>query len=249
LRSPDEYNGETVVAIEATQLDVAPAVASRIVREWCSFFAAGPSPILDLEFVSRTPRRLFASLEGQPQLRRLALKWGDYEDLTALTSMVNLAHLRLGGASSVIDLTPLVALPLRDLELDGPKRVSDYSPLGDLPALERLAITEPEWGPRLHTSTIGWLQGLEELRELVLAPIVDDHDYSPILALKNAERIYVSRHPAMRPDWEELLRLSAGVRRAWQETVDQTIPAFGPDGRPAGTYSFLENGKVAYEPN
>ena len=101
-----EYEGHAAVRISATQLGTGytDAQAKRVVKEWEEFFSAGPSPIRELEFSSRTPKRLFGALVGQTQLRSLNVKWGDYADLRPLTGMTQLRTLRLRGASAVEDL-------------------------------------------------------------------------------------------------------------------------------------------------
>src|SRR5215203_5785145 len=101
IKTVDAYSGESAIFVEATQLYVERAFASRIVREWCEFFAAGPSPIEELGFVSRTPARLWNSLAGQTQLRVLRMKWGDYSDLSVVEQMEDLAELRLGSSPAV----------------------------------------------------------------------------------------------------------------------------------------------------
>ena len=115
--------------MSATQLGVAysRADARRIVAEWCRFFSR-PSPILELHFTSRTPKRLFEALAGQSQLRRLRVKWGDYDELDALASMVNLTDLTLGGASSVRSLDPLARLRRLDrLHIESLRYVRDLN--------------------------------------------------------------------------------------------------------------------------
>ena len=88
-----------------------------MVADWTDFFSSGRSAIRDLEFVTRTPKRLFASLQGQTQLRRLAIKWGDYEDLSlrrasrvpivrALADLIALERLEIEGLSRARDMTP-----------------------------------------------------------------------------------------------------------------------------------------------
>ena len=89
-----------------------------------------PGPILELHFTSRTPKRLFEALAGQPQLRRLRVKWGDYDDLDALADMVDLVDLSLGGASRVRSLDPLAGLHrLERLHIESLGYVRDLSPL------------------------------------------------------------------------------------------------------------------------
>lgn len=74
VRTVDAYNGESAIFVEATQLAVDRRFATRIVNEWCDFFAAGPSPITELGFVSRTPARLWNSLASLEELTPLELE-------------------------------------------------------------------------------------------------------------------------------------------------------------------------------
>jgi hypothetical protein len=53
--------------------------AKRVVDEWIELLGQ-PTDLKSLRFTSRTPKRLFAALGGQPQLTSLASKWGDYAD-------------------------------------------------------------------------------------------------------------------------------------------------------------------------
>ncbi len=107
-----EYRGESSILLEATQLGLKYSETRKrqIVDEWVRFFSAGPTPIRSLHFVSRTPKRLFDALAEQSQLTALQVKWGDYDDLHALSGMSELVMLRLRGASGVRDLEPLAAL-------------------------------------------------------------------------------------------------------------------------------------------
>ena len=84
-----EYADQSAIRVAATQLGprYSSSDAKRIVAEWVEFFASGPSQIQDLQFVSRTPKRLFDALAGQPQLQRLSVKWGDFDDLSALSKL------------------------------------------------------------------------------------------------------------------------------------------------------------------
>jgi hypothetical protein len=108
------------------------------VAEWVEFLASGPSPIDDLRFVSRTPRRLFDALAGQRQLRRLSVKWGDFEDLAALGGLAHLSYLRLGGASNMRNLEPLSGLSgVAELELASLRDAHDLSPIGSMSGVTR----------------------------------------------------------------------------------------------------------------
>lgn len=114
-----EYAGQAAIRVSATQLGLAysRADAKRIVTEWCRFFSR-PSPILELHFTSRTPKRLFEALAGQSQLR----------------------HLR-GGASSVRSLDPLARLRRLDrLHIESLRYVRDLSPLRHLTLVTDLEV-------------------------------------------------------------------------------------------------------------
>lgn len=103
--------------------------ARKAVDAWVDLLAEDPTAITDLQFLSRTPKRL-AALSGQPQLRRLVVKWGDYEDLSALQSMTELRHLELRGASAVSNLRPLAGLTrLNRLAVEGFAQIDDSSPM------------------------------------------------------------------------------------------------------------------------
>lgn len=209
--SVSEYNGESIVAVSPTQLG-APYTrtqASKILAEWVEFFAAGPSPIEELHFGARTPKRLFDALAGQTQLRRLFVKWGDYDDLSALEGMSSLRALRLGGASSVRSLQSLSLLgTLTHLEIESLRHVHDLSPLASLSGLCQLELGGDWMSPRIaHVETLSWLPSMRELGYLVLHSIVvDDLDYSPLLALPKLRAVRVMETRGMTPAAEELKR-------------------------------------------
>ncbi len=200
-----EYRGEPSIAIAATQLGLrfTKTQASRIVQEWVEFFSAGPSDILELHFTSRTPKRLFNSLAAQTQLEGLFVKWGDYEDLAALSGMSKLRLLRLRGASSVVDVSPLADLRdhLTHLHIESLRRVHDLSPLGQLRVLRQLELGGDWASPRIaHIDSIAWLPALEALEHLLLHTIiVDDHDYTPLLQLPRLKAVRVMASRGMNP--------------------------------------------------
>ncbi|GGB91424.1 hypothetical protein [Cellulomonas carbonis] len=205
VTSVREYQGEPVIAVAATQLHArhTRTQATKIVDEWVEFFSAGPSPITELHFVTRTPKRLFAALAGQTQLLRLFVKWGDYADLSALSAMDQLEVLRLGGASSVRSVEPLADLDatLTHLEIESLRDAHDLSPLGHLNNLVQLDLGGDWMSPRIaHIDSITWLPGLRRLEHLLLHTlIVDDLDYTPLLGLKRLKAVRVMQARGMRP--------------------------------------------------
>ena len=209
LTEVSAYAGQPQILVSCTQLgtNYTTTRARKIVDAWVEFFASGPSPITDLEFTSRTPKRLFASLSGQTQLRRLAVKWGDYDDLRALLPLTDLRHLRLRGASSVESIEPLGELTgLVSLEIECLRRVHDLSPLGRLSGVTTLELGGDWMSPRIaHIDSIGFLRQMPQLEELLLHTIVvDDHDYSPLLTLAALRTVRVMKSRGMVPSFEEL---------------------------------------------
>lgn len=205
----DEYAGEAEVVLLATQLEgrYSASQARRIVSEWVDFFSSGPSPIRDLRFVSRTPKRLFGALRGQTQLKALRLKWGDYEDLSALEDMHELRRLVLAGAASVRTLQPLASLHgVQTLSVDSLRYARDLSPIGAMASVTSLEVGGAWMSLRnAHVDSISFLRGMPQLRRLLLHTlIVDDLDYSPILDLPALDEVRVMRIRGMRPSYDEL---------------------------------------------
>lgn len=204
-----EYDGASTIRVSATQLGsrYSASDARKIVSQWCEFFSAGPTPLARLAFTSRTPKRLFESLRGQTQLTGLAIKWGDYDDLSVVAGMPDLKELTLGGASNVRSLTPLGTLTkLGRLTVEGLRFVHDLSPLGSITSLRDLEVGGDWKSPRVvHVDSIGFLRQLPDLRRLILhTMVVDDLDYSPLLDLAALDEVRVARARGMQPSHDEL---------------------------------------------
>jgi hypothetical protein len=209
LTEVGDYRGEASIRVSATQLGTkySAAAARRVVDEWVAFLASGPSPIRELTFTSRTPRRLFEALAGQPQLRSLTVKWGDYSDLSPLTNMAELQHLTLRGASNVHDITPISTLTqIETLQIEGFREITDLSPLATLQHLTGLDLGGNWMAPRnAHVGSIAVLRQLPQIQRLILHTIiVDDKDYSPLLTLPNLTSVRVMKTRGMKPPHEEL---------------------------------------------
>lgn len=216
LREAHEYDGQREVAIACTQLGAAYTAtrARRIVDEWIVLLAQ-PTPLRELQFTTRTPKRLFAAVADQPQLLRLSVKWGDYSDLTSLETLTNLQELSLRGASAVSDLRTLAALQrLEVLSIEGFRTIEDPSPLGKLTGLRELELGGAWMTPRNgHISTVAFLRELPNVETLLLHTlVVDDLDYEPLLHLPKLRSVRVMKVRGMRPSHEELQR-----RIPWSE--------------------------------
>lgn len=205
----EEFQRAPSVAVSCTQLGTpyTAVQARRVVDNWIEFFASGPTPIRDLQFTSRTPKRLFDSLHGQSQLRRLTVKWGDYDDLSVLTDLAALRDLHLRGASSVTDVGPLGNLiGLEQLQIEGFKSIHDLSPLARLPAVTGLELGGNWMTPRIaHVDSIAFLRQMTRVEVLLLHTIiVDDLDYSPLLDMPQLRSVRVMKARGMTPSHEYL---------------------------------------------
>jgi hypothetical protein len=211
LTEASEYAGQPAVRISATQLSptrYSKRDAMRVVSDWIEFFERGPSGIRRLAFVSRTPKRLFQALASQTQMEWLSVKWGDYDDLGALSTLTRLTNLRLCGASSVRNLAPLAQLDqVEKLEVESLKHAHDLSPIGRMRSVVDLDIGGNWMTPRIaHVDSLAFLREMPQLRRLLLhTVIVDDLDYSPVLDLPNLEAVAVTKARGMHPPIEELM--------------------------------------------
>ncbi len=209
LTEAGEYSEQSAIRVDCTQLGTryTPAGARRVVADWIDLFSGGPTAVTDLQFVSRTPKRLFEALAGQTQLTRLIVKWGDYDDLAPLSALRALEHLELRGASAVSDVRPLAGLTrLRTLAIEGFRRIDDPLPLGHLTELIDLELGGAWATPRnAHVSSIGFLRELRSVQSLLLHTIiVDDRDYSPLLSMPSLRSVRVMETGGMRPSLDQL---------------------------------------------
>ncbi len=218
LERPTDYQGQQSIRVAATQNDHLTATQARkLVAEWMEFFTSGPQPFTSLEFVTRTPRRLFETLAHQSQLEYLEVKWGDYNDLAPIANMPRLHTLKFQGMPAVKSVAPLAAHPsLRTLELHGLRDAHDMSPLGTMTALRDLSLGGDFNSIRIaHIDSLDFLSGLPELERLFLGClIVDSKDYTPMMGLPNLTDAWAMECRGMRPPIREL----AAQVRDWNDS-------------------------------
>jgi len=205
-----EYQGETSIALAATQLGSAYSETRKrqIVDEWVHFFESGPTRIRTLHFLTRTPKRLFAALSAQVQLTSLQVKWGDYDDLLVLSQMNGLVTLRLRGASGVRDLRPLAGLQaVQTLQVEGLRGLVDAGPVGQMRSVTDLELGGNWMTPKnVRIKSAAFLAQMPQLRRLLLHTlIVDDLDYHPLFSLPRLQQVRVMATRGMSPPMEDLI--------------------------------------------
>jgi len=106
--------------------------------------------------------------------------------------------------ASVRALSDLVSLEC--LEIEGLRRAHDMTPLGSLVRLTALELGGNWVTPRnAHVDSIRFLRHLTQLEELLLHTIiVDDLDYTPLLALPRLKSVRVMNAHGMTPTYEQL---------------------------------------------
>lgn len=211
LRVAGEYAGQAAIRIAFRQVsgDHTAYKARKVVDDWVTLLSDQPMAITDLQFLSRTPKRLFEATRAQTQLRRLVVKWGDYQDLSVLAGMTDLRQLQLRGASAVSDLGPLTGLIRLDrLAIEGFARIDDTSPLAHLTRLRDLELGGKWTAPRNgHINSVNFLNELKDIEALLIHTcVVEDLDYTPLLSLPKLKSVCVMAVPGMHPTCQELQR-------------------------------------------
>lgn len=217
LERPTDYQGEESISVAATQNDnLTRTQARKLVDEWMEFFTSGPKPFTRLEFITRTPRRLFETLAHQTQLEHLEVKWGDYNDLSPIAAMPRLHTLKFQGMPAVKSVAPLTGnASIHTMELRGLRDAHDMSPLGTMTALRDLSLGGDFNSIRIaHIDSLDFLAGLPQLERLFLGClIVDSKDYTPMMSLPNLTDAWAMECRGMRPPVREL----AAQVRGWND--------------------------------
>ena len=248
LERPEEYCGQSTVVVAVSQIaDVTPRQQSKIVGDWCRFFATGPTDFWDLEFAGRMPKRLFDSLATQTQLRRLAVAWGVYDDLSAVADMTELLELELESATSIETLEPLRSLTkLETLEVRNAGRVRDFPVVGDLVTLRQLSLSAGD-GKKEPVESLVFLTRLRDLRCLSLGLIPENLDFSPLLEMTWVEEMTIwtldKHRKRMNPSLVDLEWALPGLQRR-KADVAAGRTYIWRRGERVGDYRHTEAGDV-----
>jgi hypothetical protein len=212
-----EYRGERELTINCTQLgdSFTPQFASarekkRILSEWCDYLKAKPTSFTELGFGTRMPQELLDAVCHQRRLVKLDIKWGAYEDLSALEQLRDLRLLHVGSGARVRSILPLGKLPnLVALSVENFQKVTDYSPLAKLRKLESLSIEGDALGPQyIQVDSLDFLRKMSQLRFFSLFTArLGSKDYRPILSLGNVEHLGLRPAREVKALYEDLVRL------------------------------------------
>ncbi len=104
-------------------------------------------------------------------------------------------------------LAPLAELQrVETLSVDSLRHVRDLSPIGRMGGVTSLNLGGDWMSLRIaHVESISFLRKMPQLRRLLLhTMIVDDLDYTPVLALPALQAVRIMAARGMRPKYEEL---------------------------------------------
>lgn len=211
------YGGEEQLTINCTQLgdSLTPQFASakekkRILREWCDHLKADPTRFTELRFGTRMPQELFDAVCHQRRLVKLVIKWGVYEDLSALEKLQDLRVLYIGSGARVPSIAPFTKLPnLVGLSVENFQKVTDYAALAQLRTLRSLDILGDVLSPHhIKVDSLEFLTAMPQLQFFrLLTARLQSKDYRPLLALQNLEHLTLDNNREVKTLYGELAGL------------------------------------------
>ncbi len=151
-------------------------------------------------------QEFFEAICSIPHLKGLYVKGSRIEDFSSIKQLTNLEHLYFGGSKSITDISGLSRLiNLVSLEMDGFYSIEDLAALENLSNLESLMLFGSLHGKKLELSDTWGLKDLFKLRKLVLDIKSKGINITPILGLKNLEKLIIPESYFKNYDKNELM--------------------------------------------
>ena len=225
-----DYKPSETLVLEITQLNVSSYHQNKIIDEWCDKLPY-LEEVKQLWFVSRVNQKMFDAACRIPSLEGLFIKWSGIKNIEALRIPKKLHHLHLGSSSQVESIAVLGELEsLVTLDLEQLNRISNFSILSKLTALEGLGIDGSVWTAQ-KIDTLKPLSNLHNLKYLTLTNTrVQDKSFDPLLGLTELVRFNSSwNYPEA--EFEKLRVLPklkyGNVETSWKELKAQLDERLG----------------------
>lgn len=213
-----QYNGETALTINCTQLDddftpqyKTPKEKKHVLHEWCDFLSSNTTAFTELQFGTRMPQELFDAVCAQQNLRKLYIKWGRYPDISKIANLSNLEYLHIGSGASVQSIEPISHLKnLVALSVENFQKIDDYALFAKLKKLESLSIEgDGLGGPQyIHVKSLDFLHDMNQLRFFrFLTARLKSKDYTPVLGLENIEHLTLGACKEVKTLYSDMLKL------------------------------------------
>lgn len=156
------------------------------------------------------PQELFNTVCEQKELKRLYIKWGVYQDISAISKLQELEYLHIGSGAGVLNIESLAKLKnLVALSVENFQKIKDYHALVALDNLELLSIEGDGLSPKyIHVDSLDFLREMKQLRSFSLTTAkVTSKDYTPILELENLEYLCLPSCKEVKTIYDKLLML------------------------------------------
>ncbi|WP_206912572.1 hypothetical protein IGL98_000431 [Enterococcus sp. DIV0840] len=205
----DDYQEEEEFTLFCTQLSKErfPKKNERdkILNDWIAFFENNPEKIKKLHVTGRMNQKLFNAICTQKNLEELYIKWGVYPDLTPIKQLKNLRYLSLCAGASAKDISPVSSLTKLEVLILKTVGVIDYSSFRILHNLQQLGI-HSGMDNLVKVESLEFLKNLPQLKNFRTTGFrLLNHDYSPILSLKNLEFLSVNMPAYDHKIWNDQL--------------------------------------------
>ena len=204
---PEDHSGSESLRIDCAPAGASPAERKRQMRTWCESLP-GLGGVRFLWVRSRMTAEILEAVCRMQGLVGLHANNSSISSFESLSSLPNLAALRLGVSAGLRSLEPLGRMPrLKWLELANLRRIDDFEVLGRLTHLDGLAFDAAD-GKLLEVESLAPLAGLTQLTWLNLGGVrARDRSLRPLQGLRKLIWLGLARHyPA-----QEFARLSAAL--------------------------------------
>jgi hypothetical protein len=142
---PEDYDGGDALSLSWDLGSIDEVEKKKVIKAWVAKL-----PMLThlkrLRLWTHTTQSVFDAACKLPQLEVLLIKWGNIQDLQAITQLQNLHALYIGSATRVKSIEPLSALPaLKLLLIENFKLITDFTPFTKLKSLDHLTVSGSMW--------------------------------------------------------------------------------------------------------
>jgi hypothetical protein len=165
-------------------------IRKEIEQKWIDALP-GLKKVKALSVRHRVKQDFFEAICKLPNLQKLTFWSSTVEDISSISTLKNLARLKLWSFSRLRDIAPLLALrKLKVLSIDNCFKVENYEIIGQMTQLEGLELCGDTFAPRnLRINSLKPFETLKNLKHLDLSSAsVVDKSYDSILQMKSLER-------------------------------------------------------------
>lgn len=190
----DCYKPCTVLNLNITQLTISHSEQKKLISQWCKELPR-LTTVKYLWFCSRVNQEMFEAACEMENLEGLYIKWSGIKQIESLLKLKKLRHLHLGSSGQIESIKVFRNINwLTTLNLEQLNKVSDFTDLAGMTALEGLGLDGSIW----TAQNIDSLQPIGQLTRLKYLTLTNtrakDKSLDPILNLRELVRFNSSRN-------------------------------------------------------